>query len=123
MTENMASVTKTKVNITAATAIAARMSKTATTMVIPKRRHHSKIIFDGTSPQEAKNVNLLPAMTSVRISQMNDDFKFSKENQSFFPRDDCCICAVPGLKIKSFCLQKSPWRENEHVPQKRTLHS
>jgi hypothetical protein len=95
MTEKLASVIKTKVVSTAPTAIAARKSITATTMVISKkkeggggrereREHQRHVIFDSTSPHEKKtHLFHLPMMKSVRISQINDDFKFSKENQFF----------------------------------------
>ena len=79
MTENMVSVTKMKVAITAPTASAARASKTATTMVIPKRETLALL----TSGRAKLGSFFLPVMASVRISQMNDDFKCFKENQPF----------------------------------------
>jgi hypothetical protein len=87
MIENMPSVTKTRVAITTATANAARKSKTATAMMTPKRKHQGvffiyiKVIF--FSCQGHFLLFNSPPTESVRVSQMNDDFKLSKENQSF----------------------------------------
>jgi hypothetical protein len=50
-------------------------------MVMPKGGHtksYSYFLFDS----QVKAILLLPATASVRISQINDDFRFSKENQS-----------------------------------------
>jgi hypothetical protein len=62
----------------------------------------------------------LPDMASVRISQMNDDFKFSKENQLFL------VAASPAplliSNMESFRYKKRPRKENR-APKKYILHA
>jgi hypothetical protein len=57
-------------------------------------------------------------MISVRISQMNDDFKFSKENQSFL-----AVASAPALflngKLNRFVHKKRP---REHGKAKPACH-
>jgi hypothetical protein len=81
-----------------------------TTIVIPNRKK-----IDQNAIRSKRLSFFLPAMTRVRISQINDEFKFSRESQSF----PVVVTATPLL----ISHKKRSRIENRTFAQNGTLSS